>query len=133
MEKEKIIKILAQIADHENRLRQLEGGQRVSLVSTSNKTKTLREILKGVKFKNGQEQVASIVGYHEKILNNHILKDMIKDEWENAKMGVFSAMYISRAKDTLIRIHKDGTCDLTQSGEEFFDQFLKNESSNTTS
>ena len=94
----------------------------------------MRELVKGRKFKNGQEQIAVIVGYHEKIVNALLSKDKIGTEWKEAKMErIFSAEFISRAKGTLIRISKEGLCDLTQSGEEFFDEFIKNEPTNSTS
>lgn len=137
MQQEQITKILTQLADHETRLKALEGEpQIVASIHTAgagSKQKTLREIIKGKKLKNGQEQVAAIVGYYEKILSQRISKDNIKEEWANAKMnGTFAAVYLSRAKDTLIRILDDGTCDLTQSGEEFFEKLLNNEPSNQT-
>ncbi|MDO8451259.1 MAG: hypothetical protein Q7S76_00130 [bacterium] len=138
MEQEKIEQIIAQLADHEARLKQLEGGVRSAAssvaIGSGDKQKTLREVVKGVKFKNGQEQVAAIVGYHEKILGQPIQKEKIKEEWAGAKMnGTYSPMYFSRAKDTLIRVLNGGTCDLTQTGEEFFDRLLKNESADATS
>ena len=49
------------------------------------KQKTLREIIKGRKFKNGQQQIAIIVGYHENVLKELIHEDKIKTEWDNAK------------------------------------------------
>ena len=138
MKQEQITKILAQLIDHESRLQELEGGHEAGQVSPINgkgKQRTLRELVKGQKFKSGQEQIAAIVGYYEKILGQRIEKNKIKEEWANvnAMKGAFTAMFLSRARDTLIRIHSDDTCDLTQSGEEFFDQFIKNESSETTS
>lgn len=135
MKQEQIKKILAQLADHESRLQQLEGiRQTTPVILTSGKQKTLREIVKRKKFKSGQEQVAAIVGYHEKILGQRIEKNKIKEEWANTKMnGTFTAMFLSRAKDTLIRIHSDDTCDLTQTGDKFFDQLINNESPDATS
>jgi|SRR3989344_7967444 len=137
MQQEQIKKILSHLADHESRLKQLENGERTApppRINMSDKKKTLREIVKGKKFKNGQEQIAAIVGYHEKVLGQLIPKDKIKIEWTEAKLkGDFSPMYLSRAKGTLVRILEDGTCDLTQTGEEFFDQILNNESTNTAS
>jgi hypothetical protein len=137
MEKKQIEKILAQLADHESRLKQIETGLQsspISYASPVGKQKTLREIIKGKKFRNGQEQVAVIVGYYEKILGQHITKDKIKEEWVNSKMnGDFAAVFLSRARDTLIRIHANDMCDLTQSGEEFFDKLLYHESTVSTS
>lgn len=134
MRQEQVKKILAQLSDHESRLQLLEGVRQATPAhSASGKQKTLREIVRGKKFKSGQEQVAAIVGYYEKILGQRIEKNKIKEEWANAKMnGTFVAMFLSRAKDTLIRIYTDDTCDLTQTGEEFFDKLINNESPDAT-
>ena len=130
-------KILERIEDHEKRIRTLEESSSVQAMRINQgegKQMTLREIVKGRKFKNGQEQVAVIVGYHENILSALIKKDNIKSEWTNAKMiNKYSANFIARAKDMLIRVQPDGTCDLTQIGEEFFEKFLKNEPTESTS
>jgi len=118
------------IIDLESRVSALEErifSTNTSSVSVGGKERTLREIVKGKKFKNGQEQIAAIVGYHEKILGQCIAKEAIKNAWQSAKMnGAFAAIYLTRAKDTLIRILDDGTCDLTQTGEEFFEALLNN-------
>ena len=107
-----------------------------SMVHTSGQQKkmTLREIVRGRRFKNGQEQIAVIVGYHEKTLGSLINKDNIKAEWVRAKMtNKYNPNFLKRVKDELIRIHPDGICDLTQTGEDFFENFLKNESTTPTS
>lgn len=71
MDRKEIKQILNQLTDHEVRISTLES-QSVRLVAStdfgSGKQKTLREIVKGRKFKNGQEQIAIIVGYHEDII-----------------------------------------------------------------
>ncbi len=125
------------LQDHEKRIRVLESsGENPSerRKPGNEKQKTLREIVKGRKFKNGQQQVAVIVGYHENILGVLIHVDNIKTEWENAKItNKYSTNFVERAKDEFIRIRADGTCDLTQTGEDFYENFLKNESLNSTS
>lgn len=130
-------KIFKQLADHEARINVLESKGTHLVTSTnhgSGKQKTLREIVKGKKFKNGQEQIVVIVGYYENILGTLINKDNIKTEWVNAKMtNKYNPNFLKRAKDDLIRIHTDGNCDLTQTGEEFFEEFLKNGSIESTS
>lgn len=130
-------KIFNQLMDHEKRIRALEGSsndQIAGVKSVSGKQKTLREIVKGRKFKNGQEQVAIIVGYYERVLGTPINKSNLKSEWINAKItNKYSTEFITRAKDILIRVSPEGVCDLTQTGENFFDEFLKNESIKTTS
>lgn len=96
------------------------------VINTSRKEKTLREIVKGKKL-NGQEQVATIVGYYEKVLGQCIHKNEIKNVWQDAKMnGKYAAIYLTRAqKDALVRV-ADEACDLTQTGEEFFDGLVTN-------
>ncbi len=137
MTSEQLQQIIKRLDDHEKRIRAFEG----SGINTSEKTnvgngkqKTLREIVKGRKFKNGQQQVTVIVGYHENTIGVLIHKDNIKTEWSVAKMtNKYSKNFLDRARGDFIRIHPDGTCDLTQTGEEFFEEFLRNESTDTTS
>lgn len=97
------------------------------------KQKTLREVVRGKYFRNGQERVAAVVGYHEKVLRSPIHKDKIEEGWISAKMdGDFAPIYLTRAKGDLIRVAESGICDLTQTGEDFFEKILKdNESSRT--
>jgi hypothetical protein len=45
----------------------------------------------------------------------------------------YNTGYMVRAKDTLIRVRSDGKCDLTQTGEDFFERFIKNEHSSSAS
>lgn len=117
------------ISELESRVEALEAlvlHSNAPVVSMGKKEKTLREIVKGKKF-NGQEQVAAIVGYHEKVLGQRVQKNEIKKTWQDAKMnGKYAAIYLTRAKDTLIRILDDDSCDLTQTGEEFFDALIDN-------
>lgn len=138
MTEDYVAKILAQLADHEARLKKLESGQSgapAQRPSVGGKQKTLRELVKGKKFNNGQEQVAAIVGYHELVLGQRIPKNQIKEEWADSKMkGAYAPVYLSRANGVLIRVHTDDdSCDLTQTGEEFFDKILNNESADTSS
>ncbi len=134
MNEKQIIKILA---DFDGRLAQIEklfATQKVPVKSIGSKQRTLREIVKGRKFNNGQEQIAVIVGYHENIIKVPIQKDNIKTEWINAKLpNKYDNKTLSRTKDVLIRIDSEGSCDLTQTGEDFFEKFLQNESTNSTS
>ena len=127
MNLQKINKILQ---DHEQRICALESTRSHLITSTSSKDKkqkTLREIVKGRNFKNGQEQIAIIVGYYEKIVGTLIHKDNLKTEWINAKMiNKYNPNFLKRAKDDLIRIHPEGACDLTQTGEDFFERFIGN-------
>ena len=135
MSKDQIKQIFAQIADHERRLKNIEGTPRTSATPPAgSKQRTLREIVKGRKFKNGQEQLCVIVGYHEVILKNPAVRTTLKDEWLAAKMlNKYDGKFLERAKDVFFRIHSDDTCVLTQTGEDLFEQFLKNEPSNEAS
>lgn len=132
MSEEDLINLLDKIANHEERIKLLEEVYKIHPViniTGDKKQKTLKEIIKGKKFKNGQEQIAIIVGYYEKVIETLLNKEIIKSIWESSKMdNKFSNTFIERAKDDLIRVNPDGICDLTQTGEDFFDNFIKNES-----
>jgi len=126
------------IDDYLNRIGQTRqqptSKKNIAATSSGEKKITLREIVRRKKFNNGQEQVAVIVGYYEKVVGSLINKNVIPTEWVKAKMmNKYNTAYFSRAKDDLIRMHQDGTCDLTQTGEDFFDNFLSDESTQTTS
>jgi hypothetical protein len=123
--------ILKKINEIEKRLEHLENAQVTSTTIKKNekKQKTLREVVKGKKFHNGPEKIAVIVGYYEKILGSLIHKSKIKDEWINAKLdGTYKTNLLKDAEGEYIRVLSSGECDLTQTGEEFFDKFLKNKS-----
>lgn len=132
-----IQKILERLEDHEKRIHNIESSaskQPAKSDTTIGEQKTLREIIKGRKFKNGQQQIAVIVGYHENVLKELIHVDKIRTEWDNAKMtNKYSKNFLDRSIDELIRIHPNKTCDLTQTGEDFFEKFIQNESTNSTS
>ena len=130
--------ILKRLDDHDNRLQAIERSLSPSpgVVKQSGRSKqvTLREIVKGRKFNNGQEQIAVIVGYHEKMLGAVIEKKSIPAEWFNAKMpNKYDPNYLRRVIDDLIRIDAGGHCDLTGTGEEFFENFIRNEPINEAS
>jgi hypothetical protein len=98
-----------------------------SAASTSKKPKTLAELIFGRKFKNGQEKIAVIVGYLEKLQRKPAIKEVdIKQEWKNGKFeGNYANELLRRATRNLVRDCKDGIYDLSQTGEKFFDNFLK--------
>lgn len=138
MSEEQIKTILAQLADHEARLKSLESGTPSAAVPVvtgiGDKQKTLREIVRGKKLKNGPEKIAVIIGYHEKIVGKLINKDDIRKDWTEAKFdGTYKTNLMDDASGTYVRVHSNGECDLTQTGEDFFDQFIKNEPVNATS
>lgn len=91
---------------------------------------TLPELVRNKKFKNGQQRVAVIVGYCELVTGKQdiSIKD-IESGWMDGKLkGSFSDSFVRRAiKDGLIRNKKDGTYDLSQTGEAYFSDFLIHE------
>ena len=128
--------IIEKLEAIEGRLRQLEiikvqqatvpGG-----ISQPRKSKavTLAELVKGFKFQNGQEKVAAIIGYWEKVEGKSEVpvKD-IEQAWRNGKLdGSYHPNYLQRAvADGLIRELDKGVYDLSQSGEGFFEKLLAN-------
>lgn len=97
-------------------------------VPRSKKPQTLPELARNRTFKNGQQKIAVIVGYHEKIkAMQEIKKENIKQGWKDGKFdGSYSDELLRRSiRDGLVRDLKDGIYDLTQSGEDFFETFLK--------
>lgn len=110
-----------------------DGSSGNGVVSNSKKQATLREIIKGREFKNASEKLAVIVGYHEKVVKSLIPKDNLRREWVYAKFeGTYRSNLLDDASGVYVRVQSDGTCDLTQTGEEFFENFLKNEATKTT-
>lgn len=97
-------------------------------ITANKKEITLPELVRNKKFKNGQQRVAVVVGYCEKITGKQdiSIKD-IESGWMDGKLkGSFSDSFLRRAiKDGFVRNKKDGTYDLSQTGEAFFSDFLK--------
>jgi hypothetical protein len=96
--------------------------------ASSKKPVTIIETVKGKNFRNGQTKVAFIVGYLEKIEKNVGIKEKdIKQAWRDGKMdGIYVNELLRRAiKDALVRDLKDGTFDLTHTGELYFYEKLK--------
>lgn len=102
-----------------------EGGTS-STLSVTKKQRSLPELVKAHPPQNGQQRVAAIVGYIEKIENRTDIKLAdIKKGWAVGKFdGGFANVLVSRAvKDGLIADYsKDGTYVLTQSGESYWEQ-----------
>lgn len=126
--------IIDQLKDHEDRIRMLEKViQSTSPITTpSSKQVFLPELIRDKHFKSGQEKIAVIVGYYEKLINQlPVSIKSIKDGW---KMGKFDGKYdtklLARAiKDGLVR-NIDENLDLSQTGEKFFNNFLKQDGRN---
>lgn len=94
----------------------------------SKKAQTLPELARNRTLKNGQQKIAIIVGYNEKIKEMQKIKRKdIKQGWKDGKFdGSYSDELLRRTiRDGLIRDLRDGIYDLTQSGEIFFETFLK--------
>lgn len=137
MNEEQFKEISKRLADHEARLSALESPITASVRPVNprgEKQKTLKEIVRGKKFKNATEKLAVIVGYHEKIVGSLVKKDNLKKEWQDAKMmRTYKTNLMDDASGVYIRIQSNGECDLTQSGEDFFEKFLNDESTQATS
>ncbi len=131
-------KILEKLEDHDGRIRALEG--RIGSTGTTRKVAvskqaTLNEIIKGKNFKSGQQKTAVIVGYYEKILGQSPIKEEdIRSAWVKNKFdGKYRTNLLERAVDDgLVRDLENGSFDLSQTGEKFFENFLKDESTETT-
>ncbi len=132
MADEQIQKILGQLEDHERRIITLEKGKgepspQATNFDGSKKTLTLAEIVRGKSFRSGQEKVAVIVGYCEKVVHKNPIKESdLKQGWKEGKFdGKYANTLLLRAiKDGLVR-DIGGDFDLSQTGEEFFDNFFK--------
>lgn len=139
MEVEKEInQIKRKLDNHEKRIRVLEtgkykvedqkiNGQTITHIDTQ-KQLTLAEIILGKRFKSGQEKIAIVVGYYEKIFKKSSIKEAeIKAGWIRGKFnGKYRSNLLERAVgDGLVRDLEDKTFDLSQTGEKFFDNFLK--------
>ncbi len=92
------------------------------------KQRTLPELIKGKKFKNGQQKVCIIVAYCEKYGDKKsVLENEIAQGWRDGKFdGAYARTLLDRTiGDGLVRDLKDGTFDLSQSGDEFYEEFMK--------
>lgn len=101
-----------------NRLRKLEEtvfNYAEKLTTRSKKIKTLSELIFGKKFNNGQEKIAVIVGYLEKIEHKtNIKEEDIKQGWKSGKFeGYYANSLLQRATKNLVRDLRNDTYDLT--------------------
>lgn len=98
-----------------------------SLVEQSQKPRTLPELIRGKNISSPSKKVAIIVGYKEKIIvAGHSSKQDIRQGWIDGKFtGMFRTNLIELAvKSGLVRKVGNNTYDLSQSGEQFFADFL---------
>jgi hypothetical protein len=94
-----------------------------SIIKPSGKGITLAELARRSSLENGQQRVAAIVGYFEKIQDkDEILIPDIQQGWKEGKFsGSYAGVYLHRAlKEGLVRQKSKGAYDLTQTGEDFF-------------
>jgi hypothetical protein len=93
------------------------------------KSPSLAEIVRGKKMKNGQEKIASIIGFYEKEMGRLTVSILdIEEGWSKAKFtGRYAPMLLKRSvQDGLINDYgNEKGYVLTQTGESFY-QELKN-------
>lgn len=102
-----------------------DGSSRAN-VNATKKLRSLPELVKARPPQNGQQRVAAIVGYMEKMEQRTTIRlPDIKKGWAVGKFdGGFANVLVTRAvKDGLIAdYNSEGSYVLTQSGESFWDQ-----------
>ena len=124
----------SQTDNNEDILRRLEKLERAIFASGTSaparggKTPSLPEIIRGREIRNGQEKIAAIVGYLEKIRGQEAVSmaDM-RAGWREAKFdGGFAGILVTRAvKHGLISNYgSKGSYVLTQTGEDFWERLL---------
>jgi len=130
---DKVLKqILEKLNQHEKRIGAIERRDLVAmkgkeLSATEEKNLTLPEFIRNKSFKNGQEKIAVIVWYYEKILQEKSIKEVnLKEGWRVGKFdGKYNPNLLIRAiKDGLVR-NINGDIDLSQTGEKFLEDFLR--------
>ena len=94
----------------------------------SSKGLSLPELIRNKSLENGQQKVAVLVGYMEKMENKtSIVMGDIKEAWRRAKFDkAFANILVTRAvKEGLISDYgNDGNYVLTQTGERFWEEFV---------
>ena len=93
------------------------------LITQSKKGLTLPELARRAKLSNGQQRVAAIIGYFEKLQGkDEVIAADLQQGWKDGKFpGNYAPVYLSRAiKDGLVRQKAKGFYDLSQTGEDFF-------------
>lgn len=123
--------IMARLNDHEKRINKLEKnkmGTYPKIPLGKQKQITLAEMIRGRNFNSGQEKITVIIGYYEKIIQKSPIKEAeIKTGWIKGKFdGKYRSILLERVvKDGLVRDLENKNFDLSQTGERFFDNFLK--------
>lgn len=94
-----------------------------TITKSTSKKITLPELARKASLTNGQQRIAAIVGYNEKVLGKEdVLVADLQQGWKDGKFsGSYSAVYLHRAlKEGLVRQKDKNVFDLTQTGEDFF-------------
>jgi hypothetical protein len=128
-------KILIDITSRLEKLEKIVFGDNSAKLTFSSKAKTLPEIIRRRKFNSGQEKIAVIVGYYETIMKKSPIKETeLKAGWKTGKFdGKYNSALLLRAiKEGWVR-KIDKNLDLSQSGENFFEGFIKNEQAKAVS
>lgn len=132
MMKNDIEKIIERLDNHEKRLSALEGGELRSRKDTvsekeTKKQLTMPELIKGKKLKSGQEKIAAIVGYYEKVVKSEsITQASVKEGWRIGKFdGKYNPSFILRAIEAGLIRNIDSQLDLSQTVEKFWDNIIK--------
>lgn len=117
-------------SDIKARLKKLEDAVFGESTTFSAKPKqiALSEISRSPFLKNGQQKIAAIVGYHELIdRDGPVSMSLIKADWVKGKfVGKCDPKLLERSIiDGLVREIGDNTYDLTQKGEDFFEDVIK--------
>ncbi|SRR6266481_1542124 len=129
----KIDTLLASVQDLHTKVDAMNGSQARAttpavIISSSNKGITLPELARRLTLENGQQRVAAIIGYYEKLQGkDEIVITDIQQGWKAGKFpGAYAAVYLHRAlKDALVRQKDKGAYDLTQTGEDFFSNLFE--------
>ena len=125
-------KFLSRIENLEKRVDLLERdpNKSIPIGHPSAKILTLAEIIREKKFRSGQEKIAIIVGFYEKIAHKAPIKESdLKEGWRVGKFdGKYNPNFLARAASWVRNINSN--LDLSQTGEKFFDDFLKSTDGN---
>lgn len=120
-------KIISRVEVLEEKVQSIEKNLKVptSFIKKKQKALTLAEVIRGRKFNSGQEKIVVIVGYYEKILKKDPIREAdLKEGWKVGKFdGKYSPNFLTRSATWVRNI--DSNLDLSQTGERFFEDFLK--------
>lgn len=120
-------KIISRVEVLEEKVQSIEKNLKVPtpFIKKKQKALTLAEVIRGRNFNSGQEKIVVIVGYYEKILKKDPIREAdLKEGWKVGKFdGKYSPNFLTRSATWVRNI--DSNLDLSQTGERFFEDFLK--------